>query len=294
MPHSNHRTMRPPGHAPSRARLLLAALVFCAGAVQAQQAKLTHAEAPAGLIRKTTVYDAPPGTVLYAGDILSADTGNVQLEWAGGVLVALGPGSRVIVDNAASAPALTLLRGWIKVAAGGSGYAGKLSLAAGPLAIGTAGNGILHLQPNQVELFVETGTMAVSATDKSQGAAPRVVGREQYAARSAGQPWQSAPRAPRAFIGAMPRGFFDPLVAVAGRVAPAQPHVVREVSPADVAALSDVPGPLRIVLAARFAPRLNDPAFRAGAAELLANRPAIRPAPPNARKAPYNPSNSLF
>lgn len=294
MSHFTHRTTRPHARPASRAALLFAALLACAGAAQAQQARLTHADAPAGLIRKTTVYEAQPGTTLYAGDIVSADSGNVQLEWPGGVLVSLGPGSRVLVDNAAAAPALTLLGGWIKLAAGGSGYAGKLTLAAGPLAVGTAGNGILRLQPDQVELFVESGTMAVSATDKTQPAAPRVVGREQYAIRGPGQAWQIAPRAPRAFVGAMPRGFYDPLVAVAARVKPASPRLVREVTPADVAALSDVPGPLRLEFAARFAVRMNDPAFRAGAAQLLASRPPARPAPAPARKPPYNPSNSLF
>lgn len=299
MPHLPHdsRRARPRRRRLAAPALLLCAALACAAPAFAQLARLTHADVAAKLIRKTTVYDVPVGTALLSGDLVSSSTGNVQLEWPGGVLVALGPDSSILVDNAATAPALTLLRGWIKVKAGGSGPDGKLALVAGPLVIGTAGSGILHVGPDRAELFVEQGTMAVSASDPAQRATPLVVGREQYAARVAGQDVQTAPRAPRPFVGALPRGFFDPLVGVAARVAPAAPVALREVDPADVAAWSDVPAPLRAQLAARFAPRLADPVFRAGALKLLGSRPEWQ-ATLQSDTAPRKPqttfSNHLF
>lgn len=282
---------------PAAAASLIAVALACATPAFAQLARLTHEDVPAKLIRNTTVYDAPVGTVLTAGDLVSSAAGNVQIEWPAGVLVALGPDSSVLVDNAAGAPALTLLRGWIKVKAGGSGPDGKLSLGAGPLVVGTAGSGILHLGPDRAELFVEQGTMAVSASEPAQRAVPLVVGREQYAARVAGEDVQTAARAPRPFVGAMPRGFFDPLVGVGARVKPAAPVALREVDPGDVAAWSDVPAPQRAQLAARFAARLGDPAFRAGAAKLLADRPQLqkpRPTAPAPPKPQTTFSNHLF
>jgi hypothetical protein len=255
----------------------LLALLACALPAHAQRALLTHADAPATLIRKTTLFDAPAGTTLNPGDVIGTGTGAAQFELAGGVLVALGPDSRVLLGNAGAAPLLTLLRGWVKVQA--TGAASGLSLNAGTLGVVVPGGGssILHADAGQAEVFAETGTLALAATDKAPPGPPFTLGYEQYLVYRPSQKL-AAGRAPRAFVTAMPRGFFDRMVAVAARVKPAQPVARREVQATDIALWNDAPAPLRKTLAARFAPRLSDPAFRAEAVALLGAQPEWREA----------------
>lgn len=274
--------------------LVLAALLPLAVPALAQRALLTHAEQPAKLLRKTAVYDAPAGVALHPGDLLVSGARGVQIEWPQGVLVALGPASTLLVDDAAAFPAVTLLRGWIKVAGGGRNVAGKLTVAAGALTVNAAGSGVVHVAADRTELFVEQGTLAVAAAGKG---APVDVGREQYVVHRAGQGLQPESRPARLFVSEMPRPFFDPLVSVAARAQPAEPILLREASAADVAQWNDVAAPLRKQLAARFAGRLADPAFRAEAENLLADQPEWRQAiKQNAltRKRPDTYTNHLF
>lgn len=288
---SNQCGWRPRPRTRALPLVLLAALLCAAGPALAQRARLTHADVPAKLIRKTAVYDAPAGAALHPGDLLGTGAGTVQLEWPAGVLLALGPDSILMVDDAAAFPAVTLVRGWLKVSAG------RLNVAAGPLAVGVAGSGILHVAAGSAELFVEQGSFGAAPADRSPPAAPLQVGREQYAAFQPAQGLQPAGRAPRAFVAAMPRGFFDPLVAVGARVKPAGPVLLREANAADVAQWNDAAPPVRRQLAIRFAPRLADPAFRAAASTTLAAQPewrqALKDAAPARKRAATLP-NTLF
>lgn len=275
---------------PQRARVLplvlLTAMLFLAVPASAQRARLTHAETPAQLIRKTAVYDAPAGTALHPGDLLGTGARGVQLEWPAGVLLALGPDSLLLVDDAAAFPAVTLVRGWAKVTAG------RLNVAAGPLAVGVAGSGIVHVAPGTAELFVERGSFTASVPERPAPGGPVQVGREQYAVFRTPQGLQPAGRPPRPFVSAMPRGFFDPLVAVGARVKPAEPVLLREAGAADVARWNDAAAGVRRQLATRFAPRLADPAFRAAAATALAPQPEWRQALKDA-SAPRKRANTL-
>jgi hypothetical protein len=275
------RNTRTGGAAAMRA-LLLAALLAPTLPALAQRALLSHAEQPAKLIRKTTVYDAPAGAGLQPGDIVESGARGLQIEWPNGALVALGPSSSVQLDSAAGAPSVNLLRGWIKVAA--SKPASKLTAAAGPLDVRSdGGSGILHLAADMTELFVEQGTL--SATDKDKAATPPLtINREQYALRRGVLPLQLMPRAPKLFVSAMPRVFFDPLVAVAKRAKQADAVALREVEAKDVADWNDVPAILNKRLVAQFAPRLVDPAFAKDAETLLGNNTDWRQALQGAKK----------
>lgn len=265
---------------------LMTALLSVALPASAQRARLTHAEAPAQLIRKTAVYDAPAGTALHPGDLIGTGPRSVQLEWPAGVLLALGPDSLLLVDDAAAFPAVTLVRGWAKVTAG------RLNVAAGPLSVAAAGSGILHVAADTAELFVEQGSFAAAVPDRPAPGGPVQVGREHYAVFPAPQGLQPAGRPPRPFVAAMPRGFFDPLVAVGARVKPAEPVLLREANAADVARWNDAAASVRRQLATRFAPRLADPTFRAAAASALAQQPEWRQALKDA-SAPRKRSNTL-
>ncbi len=274
--------------------LVLAALLPLAVPAFAQRALLTHAEQPAKLIRKTAVYDAAAGVPLHPGDLVTTAATSVQIEWPQGVLLAVGPGSTLLIDDAAAFPAVTLLRGWIKVAGGGKDVAGKLTVAAGALSVGASGSGVLRVAADKTELFVERGTLSVKATDKG-AAAPLEIGSEQYVVHRGAQPLQAEPRPARLFVSEMPRAFFDPLVSVAARARPAEPTLLREASAADIAQWNDVATPLRRQLAVRFAGRLADPAFRTDAENLLAAQPEWRQAlKQTARKPSDTYTNHLF
>jgi hypothetical protein len=281
---------------PLTAGLLTAAALWTATApALAQRALLSHAEQPAKLIRKTTVYDAPAGTSLQPGDIIESGQRGVQVEWANGALMALGPGSSMQLDSAAGTPAVNLLRGWLKLSASRSG-ATQLVANVGPLDVRTAdGSGILHLAADQTELFVERGTLSV--LDRDKAGAPVLVNRDQHALRRGALALQLAPRPPRLFVTEMPRTFFDPLVAIAGRARPAKAAPLREVRAQDLADWRDVPATLHKRLVLQFAPRLTDPAFASDAGTILGNNPDWRLALRQntvARQRARTVSNHLF
>lgn len=289
-----------PGSARPRWRLALPfaalAALLCASEASAQRALLTHAAGPVKLIRKTRVYDARAGAGLYAGDVVGTDGDGAQFELPGGALVALGAGTTIVIDAAGAPASLTLLRGWVKVKAAAG--PGTLGVAAGALAASPADSAILHAEGDATEAFAESGAVTIAAIDKPQQAAPFTLGRERYLAYRPGQTLQALPGAPPSFVAAMPRAYFDPLIALAARAQPTEPVARREVDAADIAAWNDAPAPVRERLAQRFAPRLADPAFRAAATTLLAKqpewRPALRDAAAPPRKKPATLPNHLF
>jgi hypothetical protein len=254
--------------------LVAAVLWTAASPALAQRAVLSHAEQPAKLIRKTTVYDAPAGTSLQPGDIVESGARGVQVEWANGALMALGPGSSMQLDSATGTPAVNLLRGWMKLSASRPAPT-QLVATAGPLDMRVGdGSAIVHLAADQTELFVERGALAV--VDRDKGGAPVSVTREQHALRRGALPLQLTPRPPQPFIAAMPRTFFDPLVAIAGRARPAKAAPLREVGAQDLADWRDVPPTLHKRLVAQFAARLADPVFAKDAETLLGANPQWR------------------
>jgi hypothetical protein len=258
---------------------VLAALLAPAAPALAQRAVLSHAERPAKLIRKTTVYDAPAGASLLPGDIIESGAGGIQIEWTNGALLALGPASSAQLDTAEGAPSVNLLRGWLKISAnkpGATGLPGPgaslITTSVGALEVRASNaSGILHLAADKTELFVEQGVLSASEKDRSPAGVPAPVNREQYAVRRGAQALQIMPRAPRLFVTEMPRTFFDPLVAVAGRTKPAGTVALREVEARDLADWNDAPALLRKRLVTQFSSRLADPAFRADAETVLAN-----------------------
>ena len=277
--------------------LLLAALLAPMAPALAQRALLSFSEQPAKLIRKTTVYDAPAGVRLQTGDIIESGARGLQVEWPGDALIALGPSSSVQLGDTGGAPTVNLLRGWLKIAAD-KRAARPLTARAGTLEVrvGSEGaSGLLHLTPDQIELFVEHGTL--SATDKEKAGAAMPVSREQYAQRRAGLALRVVERAPQRFIAEMPRAFFDPLVAIAGRAKPAEVKALREAGARDLAEWTNLPPIVSKQLVAQFSTRLADPVFAKDAETMLLANPDWRAAVQQAGKAKRSLntiSNSLF
>ena len=278
-----------------RRLLLLAVLLSSALPALAQRALLSHAEQPAKLIRKTTVYAAPAGASLQAGDIVESSALGLQIEWPNGALMALGPSSSVQLD-AAGAASLNLLRGWLKISSGKLASS-QLNVSVGTLQVHAAqGSGILHLAADGSELFVEQGTL--SATDSNKPGVPALaIARDQYALSRGALPAQVAPRPPKLFISAMPKTFFDPLVPVARRVTPAAATALREVEAKDLADWRDVPSIVNKRLVAQFAGRLSDAAFSKEAESVLGSNADWRQAlqqSANAKKRNGTITNHLF
>ncbi|CDG85988.1 hypothetical protein [Janthinobacterium agaricidamnosum] len=262
--------------------LLLPAL----SALAQNPALISHAEQPARLVRKTSVFDAPAGVALQAGDIVESGATGLQIEIPGGPMVALGPASGIYIDSASGALGVSLLRGWLKVAQDKPG-AGRASVSASLVEVRTSGGtGIVHAAPDGTELFVEQGTLMAAPVapekDKDKpgpALAEQAFRRDQYAlwrdARSGpALPPVLAARPPKQFVSQMPPAFFDPLVAVAARIRPAQPVLQHEVSAQEVAGWNDAaPAALRKRLVARFAARLSDAAFRKDAETLFGAHP---------------------
>jgi len=173
----------------------------------------------------------------------------------------VGPGSLYIEPNAArgdaAALALTLADGWLKILAKPPGI--RVRTAAAELA-STEGALVLHVQGATLDAFVESGAAQVAAL--GAGAEPPRPGREGEFWSNAGTGRLTpAGRAPKAFVDAMPRPYFDPLPALAGKFK-TKPALVADgdVSYAEAAPWLD--GRDRAVFEKRFTPRLRDPAFR--------------------------------
>ncbi|TFW20086.1 hypothetical protein [Duganella callida] len=273
--------------------LTLMATVLPAPA-SAQTALLSHAERPARLIRKTTVYDAPAGVRLLPGDIVESGASGLQIEWPNGAVLALGPSSSVQLDGPAS-PTVLLLRGWLKLAATKPANS-QLAASAGPWQLkADHGSAILHLAGTKTELFVEQGPLPLTETDRPGATGPTAVGRDQYAVRNGEQALQVSQRAPRQFVSEMPRTFYDPLVTIASRIRPADPAALREIEVQDLASWNDVPPLLRKRMVAQFTPRLNDAAFRQNVEAQLGDDPDWRQAlQKTVKKRPPGMSNYLF
>jgi hypothetical protein len=121
---------------------------------------------------------------------------------------------------------------------------------------------VLHLAKTVTELFVEHGDarMVEVAANGSDGPLHDLK-RGEYWTRNASGALSTQSRAPKIFVGQMPRHFIDPLPALAGRMkSPPAPVPDHEITFAE--AEPWLAGRDRAVFERRFASRLRDPAFR--------------------------------
>ncbi|NVZ52509.1 hypothetical protein HX792_19345 [Pseudomonas sp. B6002] len=248
--------------------LLLASLLplALAHAAAPSIAVIAYAEKPLKLIRATALYTVGPGTRLQGGDILQTGAAGIQIEGLAAATLALGPDTRILIATNSNAAQINLLNGWLKLQPVAGNSHGNLAVTTGGLAFNLTGSAsVIHVGKRQTEMFVEDGSQVVSQLD-NRGKADRSVtlGHEDFAQRDGDGPLKSVPRPEQAFIDALPPQFLDPLVPL-GKKAPkaAEPKKERDVTYDDIAPW--VVSPLNLsqqMLASRFAPRLNDPAFR--------------------------------
>ncbi|MDF0732398.1 hypothetical protein P0Y43_16945 [Pseudomonas entomophila] len=227
---------------------------------------ITVAEKPVQLIRATTLYEASAGTGLKSTDYLETGSAGLLIDQLAGTRVALGPNTRLYLEQAGNTTHLGLLQGWLKLQPLPGVPQGNLRVTTTNLALDASkAASVIHAAASGTEVFVEDGTVSLrDPRQPARDAAKQVLRREEYA-QAKGQGPQGSPGRPSGeFIGAMPPAFFDPLPSVARRKAASDPlNKLREVTFADASPL--LLGPLKpngASLATRFSPRLADPAFR--------------------------------
>lgn len=279
--------------------LCAAALLLSAACARAADVVISYAEQPVQLIRAATLYTVAAGTVLRPGDIVQSGTAGLQIEGLPALTLALGPDSKLYLGRGSAAGDLSLLSGWLKVQPAARAAGPAMRLSAGMLRFdAVAATSVLHVDADQVAVFVESGQQAVTELDKrGQAARQLALAREQYVLRRADQPLQQAGRPDKAFVASMPRQFFDALVPVANKRVASAPALKkeREVSYEDVAPWLLGPASLdKNALAASFAPRLADARFRQQVSDELGGAPEWRAFLDNQKTKKSTLNNVLF
>lgn len=266
---------------PRHLRTLLLAVAACLHiAAHAQLALVGILEGRATLLRPAGKFELAEGVVLSAADIVeTAPAGFVQIEFADGVRLALGEGSRLMLAGAGAAstanPARArLLQGWMKLTPGSDKpIAGDFLTPLG--AIGSlAGACVIHAEPNQFELFLEGGTIALT----ERGGAARQFKAGEYLAGHGSSALAASTRLAPDFVQRMPRLFRDALPARTAkfRDRPTTPRALGDVSYDDVAAWLQAEEAIRVPLIDSWRVRLSDTSFHAAVLANLARHPEWR------------------
>ena len=245
--------------------------IFCLFATTALLLPAIHAQevgtltllkdTPLHVIRGVAMLQGVEGMRLHNGDILEtgpAPTAQAQLEFNGGAIIELGPSTQLLVSGTSAASGdMVLASGWLKgeTTAGVYRYSSPLVSASSK-----GGNVLLHASADSAEVFVEQGTASISAGSAPITSAPGKI----FFTRKNGKTIVPADRPSGDFIGAMPFSFRDALpprlAAFAGKKTPT-PKVDHDVTYAEIERWLTLPSS-RKAFAARFRPRLQDPAFR--------------------------------
>jgi len=230
---------------------------------------VTLLEGSLRVIRGVSVLKGVEGMRLRQGDLLeTSDKGFVQLEFAGGGVVALGTSTRVFVYRQSGEKAqqteLVLLSGWLKgeSAAGAGTYRYSTPILA---AMTSAGTVLVHDAEGACDVFVESGAATIGEVSGEGGVrAPVTAKAGQFFSRHAGKNVSTATRPNAAFLDAMPHPFRDTLPSRLARFAGKniEPKPDHAVSYADVQAWLKMPPVWRRGFVERFSPRLQDPEFR--------------------------------
>ncbi|RZF28428.1 hypothetical protein EVC45_17805 [Paraburkholderia sp. UYCP14C] len=276
---------------------------------------VAFAESPVTVIRGASLYRTGEGAKLRDDDIVETDAGkSAQLEDSAGTLIALGPQTQVLLktpaqpQNAAAGPLrITMLSGWLKVACNVSTAAQPpLSIELHGLDIKPAVNGpwsvVTMATAERAAVFAESGDDAIVVVRAPAQAPKLTLHAGQYLERHADEPLRAQPRPSAEFIGTMPPGFRDALVAVSGRLASRHELAtpLRAVDYADVSDWLTSNVSERATFVKRFVPRLKTPAFRAQVdahLDVLPEwRPILHPPPPppprSASEPPKKPAQA--
>lgn len=252
-----------------------ACLVMAAATAAAEApAVVTLVEGPASLLRAAGRFALAEGVRVHAGDIVGVpDKGLVQIEFADGTRLSLGPQSRfhiaalALAGSGAKGVAVSdfyLLQGWSKFA---------LAPKALPLRVTTPLFGfgsadavvVLHADAAEASLFVERGGLRLTeGFVKAVPASPVAVGAGQFYVRRADQRGVLQPRPAPAFVAGMPPHYRDnlPERLATFKDRDVAPRRLADVTYEDVEPWLKGPPELRRPLMQRMRARAQDPEFR--------------------------------
>jgi len=262
---------------------------------------VTLIEGSLRVIRDTTVLQGTEAMRLKQGDIIeSSDRGFVQVEFVGGAIVALGPSSRMYIfrhglgekaGSDAIRADLVLLSGWMK---------GESNPAAGPcrynsptLAASTGGGTVVfHSDGKGSDIFVESGSAAISEVNPSGNLRPPTTGKAgQFFSRPGDKGVVNSSRPSAAFLDAMPLPFRDTLPSrlahFGGKTV--EPKVEHQVTYIEIQPWLMMPLAWRSGFVNRFEPRLKDAEFKKQLEAHLAAYPEWEPILHPQEPPPQNP-----
>jgi len=235
---------------------------------------VTLVEGPAALLRGAGRFALVEGVRVHAGDIVEVpDKGLVQIEFAGGTRVSLGPQARFHVAALAGAARGTkeaavsdfyLLQGWSKFA---------LAPKSAPLRVTTPLFGfgsadavvVLQVQSAEASLFVERGALRLAeGFVRATPSSPVAVGAGQFYVRRADQRGVLQPRPAPGFVAGMPAYYRDNLPErLAGfKDRDVSPRRLGDLAYEEVEPWLKGPPELRRPLIQRMRARAQDPEFR--------------------------------
>lgn len=258
-----------------RAALALAALLAATMAARAQAVAITQLDGEAvvtdGVHRVAAIVGQrlAPGALVDSG----AKTALLRLEWPDGATVDLGPATRVMVAppgwraRSGRPPSVYLLQGWAKVAGSSAAPAGGI-VAPGFELLPLSGAAVAVVGAREQQVFAESGAaeLLVRPAGTQRGIAPGALynGEGMVLARP-----------PADWLQRVPRAFRDPIPRRAAQLpdrsgdASALPAPTYQDLAAWLAAEPDV----RREFPRRFAPLLQDAAFRRAVQQHLAAHP---------------------
>jgi len=269
---------------------LLASVGMWARSAQ-PSAMITFADADLAIIRRTTLYRAPSGTIVRDADIVETHDGAAQIEVSPTAMFGLSPHSRVLVRighiGATGCDILVYsLESTIKIERTAPG--GLACLQAAQIRTTLAsGSALQRFDGSAVSLFAENGDLAVqNMAGSASSRRPIEIRAEQFAEWRAGKQIEILERPTPEFLASIPSSFHDALVPMADRMRGVTTEAValHEVSYGDIAPwLKDLPQ-FRRELVRQFLPRLKDPEFRRQIDAELGNSPEwgriLHPVPP--------------
>jgi hypothetical protein len=267
-----------------RAWLMAAALVLLSGLAQAA-ARVTIVDGEATLVEGERGVLAAEGLELAAETLVRTGPRStlVRLEWPDGTAADLGPDTHAMVEpggfaaRGGRAPALYLLRGWVKLSAGAKASTPGLLT---PRVDVQPFKGALVVMAVGGEhwLFAESGDAAFAERDAKPASNLSLRNGEVYV-RDGAAKGSVAPRPTPAQMQRVPRGFRDTLplrlAALQGRKVEARPATAPTY--ADLREWLVAEKPLRRNFTRRFATQARNPAFRAGLVENLIQHPEWEP-----------------
>ena len=284
--------------------LALAATPVGKPAIKPASAAVTIAtilDGDAILLRGTSQFTLAEGTPLYADDILEtgANSRLVQLEFADGARLSLGPATRLQVmpqlgtARAKTAPHAYLLQGSLKLRTGTRAADTPGAVLASPLLDlqAASASAVLLVQASSTRLFAETGDVGLLSW-RALAPPSNTLKSGEFLSLSAGAKPLLASRAPGDFVQSLPKAFLDNLPARAARFSAAVSQVnltrVGEPAYALVQPWLDAEPALRKANLSRWKPLAAKPEFRQALRANLGAHPEWGPVldPPRPKAPP--------